>query len=249
MVKTLVLQSHAAPLPHLWLDDCIASVAAWARAKNYAYEFIGDALFDFVAPDIISRAGLPKIIASDIARLGAAQHFLDHGIDTFVWMDADFLIFNPDEFSLPDESYALGREVWVQRDPHDTRKLVVNKKVHNAFLMFRKANPFLAFYIDCAERLLRQNEGKLAPQFIGPKLLTAIHNVVQCPVLETAGMLSPLVLADIANDGGAALDRFRQRSTRAIHGANLCSSLAARGEIADDVIERCIGKLGERKAV
>ena len=113
-------------------------------------------------------------------------------------------------------------------------------KVHNAFMMYKKGNSFLDFYTDTAERLLLQNNGRIPPQFIGPKLLTAIHNVVQCPVLETAGMLSPLVVKDIANGGGAALDLFKQKSPQKILTANLCSSLYESGEVSEEEIEKCI---------
>ena len=93
--------------------------------------------------------------------------------------------------------------------------------------MFRRGNVFLDFYIDAAERLLRRNNGPMPPQFVGPKLLTALHNVVQCPVLETAGMLSPPVVADLLAGGGDALTRFRDESPVPVAGANLCASLLA----------------------
>jgi hypothetical protein len=67
-------------------------------------------------------------------------------------------------------------------------KLRAYVKVRNAFLMFRKGNHFLDFYTATAQRLLRLNQGSMPPQFIGPKLLTALHNVAICPVMETAGM-------------------------------------------------------------
>ena len=80
----------------------------------------------------------------------------------------------------------------------------------------------------------------MPPQFIGPKLLTAIHNVVQCPVLETEGMLSPLVVKDTANGGGTALDLFKQKSPQKILAANLCSSSYERGEVSEEEMEKCI---------
>jgi len=116
-------------------------------------------------------------------------------------------------------------------------------KVHNAFLLFCQHNIFLDFYIDTAERLLLKNSGSMPPQFIGPKLLTAIHNVVQCPVLETAGMLSPLVINDIVVGAGSALTLFRQRSTQPIAAANLCSSLCAGDSLSTSRIETVIEQL------
>ncbi|MFP6781801.1 MAG: hypothetical protein VCB59_08895 [Gammaproteobacteria bacterium] len=116
-------------------------------------------------------------------------------------------------------------------------------KVHNAFLMFERDNVFLDFYIDAATRLVDLNTGTMSPQYIGPKFLTGIHNVAQCPVLETAGMLSPLVINAVEKGSGPALELFRRRSPRPIAAANLCDSLCASGELSPATIERSIERL------
>lgn len=122
-------------------------------------------------------------------------------------------------------------------------------------MMYRKGSTFLDFYTDTAERLLMKNQGSMPPQFIGPKLLTAIHNVVQCPVLETAGMLSPLLIKDIvngangangANGDGRALELFYKKSVQKIAAANLCYSLNEKGEINNEQLEACIAILLEK---
>jgi hypothetical protein len=65
----------------------------------------------------------------------------------------------------------------------------------------------------------------MAPQFIGPKWLTAVHNIAHCPVMESAAMLSPLVMRDCIAGQGEALRLFRSKSPVAPAGANLSSSL------------------------
>ena len=112
-------------------------------------------------------------------------------------------------------------------------------------MMFRKNNTFLDFYTDTAERLLTLNTGNVPAQFIGPKLLTAIHNVAQCYVLETAGMLSPAVIKDIARGGGEALTLFKNNSKQKIAAANLCSSLFARNEVSQLEMTQCIQNIPE----
>ena len=107
----------------------------------------------------------------------------------------------------------------------ESGKFRVYRKVHNAFLMFRRGNHFLDFYCDAAESLVSRNQGQMPPQFIGPKLLTALHNIVGCPVMEQAGMLSPLVIRDLLAGFGAAVDLFRQRSEVLPTAANLSSSV------------------------
>jgi len=243
MSKTLVLQSHRQPLPVPWLQSCLDSVKSWACVNKYEYQFIDDELFDYVSNDVLEKTKSQLVIATDLARLKVLQRYLVNGYDTVIWCDADFLIFSPHTFSLINEKYSIGREVWVQNSEKNSEKLSVYIKVHNAFMTFRKGNSFLDFYIDTAERLLLNNQGSMPPQFIGPKLLTAIHNVVQCPVQETAGMLSPLVIKDIANHGGPALELFKQKSSKHVSAVNLCNSLFARKEYSANTIEKCITTL------
>ena len=241
MSKTIVLQSHRQPLPYSWVQTCIDSVKAWADQNGFTYKFIGDELFDFVPAPLLEKTRSQLTVATDLARLKALQKLLRQDFQTVIWCDADFLIFNPKNFVLPSDSFSVGREVWIQSN--EQPKLNAHIKVHNAFLMFRQGNSFLDFYTDTAERLLSLNEGSIPPQFIGPKLLTAIHNVVQCPVMETAGMLSPIVVKDIANGGGTAVDLFKQKSLRPIAAANICASLIDKNELNKIYAEKCIDLL------
>lgn len=240
MQATTVIQSHRSPLPYPWIERCIDSVRAWAASNGYRYHFIGDELFDLL-PDVIRdrTVGRP-VVASDLARVLVIKEALRQS-ERVVWLDADFLIFNSKAFVLPDSAYAVGREVWVQQGRQS--KLKLYKKVHNAFLMFHRENSFLDFYIDTAQRLLAQNEGNVPPQFIGPKLLTALHNVASLPVMERAGMLSPLVIKDVVNGGGEALTRFIEASPQPIAAANLCISSCERNEVSDEEMEQAIALL------
>lgn len=235
MRSTLVIQSHRSPLPYRWIERCLESVRDWCAIRGYEYRFTGDELFDCLPASIAAKPQVQTVIATDLARLLTLQDALNRGYETVVWMDADFLIFDPSRFSLPDQPYAVGREVWVQHDRNG--RLKSYKKIHNAFLMFLQGNSFLDFYADTAERLLRLNKGTVPPQFIGPKLLTALHNVARLPVLESAGMLSPMVIRDILAGGGSALDLFVQDSPQPIAAANLCVSSCDRDEVSDREME------------
>jgi len=223
MSATLVVQSHRYPLPFDWLRICIGSVEDWSRSNGFQYRFIGDQIFDLVAQDLLEKAGPQTVIATDLARLRALQQGLSEGFDRVIWCDADFLVFKPRDFVLPAADFAFGREIWVQQDEKD--RLRAYAKLHNASMMFCQGNPCLEFYLDTAQRLLRLNQGGIPPQFIGPKLLTALHNIARFPVMETAGMLSPLVMRDILGGGGAALDLFLRKSPVLPAGVNLSSSL------------------------
>ena len=243
MLNVLILQSHRQPLPAAWMQKCLSSVQSWSELNNFDYKFIGDELFEYVSDSIVEKTKTQRVVTTDLARLKALKNYLAEGYETVVWCDADFLIYKPEKLHLPNEKYAVGREVWVQKAKNNSKKLTAHVKVHNAFMMFKTGNSFLDFYIDTAECLLLRNKGSMPPQFIGPKLLTAIHNVAQCPVLESAGMLSPLVIKDIANGGGLALDLFQQSSSQPMAAANLCSSLFEKGEMSVDEVYKCIRKL------
>lgn len=243
-LKTLVIQSHRTPLPFHWLEQCLHSVKAWATDNNFDYQWLGDELFAALAPELIEKTVSQKVIATDLARLKALQRALKDGYQRVIWCDADFLIFDPKQFILPDTPFALGREVWIQET---NGRLRAYTKVHNAFMMFCRGNTFLDYYSVSAEQLLRANQGPMPPQFIGPKLLTALHNIVACPVMESAGMLSPLVIEDLlasptAKDG-TALTLFKQKSACFPAGANLSSSVTATAGLSDAQMQRLIDRL------
>lgn len=236
--RVLVLQSHRQPLPRPWLEVCIDSVKCWARHHGYDYRFEDDVLFERLDPGLRARTVGQPVIAADLARLVAIDTGLAQGADAVLWLDADTLLIDP-AWPAPQSSYALGREVWIQAEGNRWRARV---KVHNAFLAFRRDNPFLVFYRHAAERIVLAHRGPMAPQLVGPKLLTALHNLIACPVAERAAMLCPAVARDLLAGGGPALDLFRQRTSQAPASVNLCASLAGR-DIDDDDIQAVIERL------
>jgi hypothetical protein len=242
MNRTVVLQSHRNPLPARWLARCLASVEAWASTSGFDYRLLGDEFFDPVPAHLHDRLRAQPVVASDLARLLALRRALEEGYDAAVWCDADFLVFDPLRLTLPAEPYAVGREVWIE-DRGAGRAPRARVKVHNAFLLFRQGNPFLDFCIDAVERLLGAHPGPYSPQFAGPKLLTALHNIVGFAVAERAGMLSPPVIRDLVAGGGPCLELFRARSPEPAAGANLCASLAGGREMTDGEVEEAIGRL------
>lgn len=244
MNRTVVLQSHRSPLPHAWLETCLQSVRSWANLKEFDYHFVGDELFDSLPDDLQRIKHSNRVIASDLARLLSIRKLLEQGYDTAIWCDADFLIFAPEKFTPVDSNYALGREVWIQFDRN--KKLRSYSKVHNAFLLFRQGNSFLDFYIETAQKLLRKSSSSVPAQFIGPKLLTALHNIALCPVQETAGMLSPMVILDLLEGDGKALRLFIDKSPQHVHAANLCISSISNGDLTAQNMQAAIDILQDQ---
>ena len=243
--KVTILQSCPATERNGWLARCMDSVKQWARTAGYNYQWIDDALFDLLPAALKPGGRISPVIASDLARLRWMQQVLRQGAECVVWLDADVLVFAPAQFQLLEDVFAVGREIWVQPETHTRWR--VHRKVHNAFMQASDQgdghNSFVDFYADSAERLLRANGQVMPAQFIGPKLLTALHNVIQMPVLESAGMLSPAVVADLLASDGPALRRMRDKACAPLHAANLCRSSVAGGALDSRQMEQLIDRL------
>ena len=240
---TLVLQSHRRPVPAPWFVRCLDSVGEWAESSGFAYRFEGDLLFERLPADLRERTAAQPVVAADLARLEGLAAALQEGYRRVVWMDADTLVIDPRRLVLPEVDYALGREVWIQSDSRG--RLRAYMKVHNAFLLIASGNPFLDFYRHAAARVVRAHGGAMVPQLVGPKLLTALHNLVSFPVVERAGVLPPAVARDLLAGGGPALALFRDRSSEPPAALNLCASLVeselSEAEVAAviELLSRC----------
>ena len=171
-------------------------------------------------------------VATDYARLIYLQRALGEGFEQVIWLDADVLVFDQAltlEFT---DSCAFGQEFWVQKH---NGKLVARSNLHNAVCVFKKNCVVLPFLIQTIASLVqRVDPAHLAPQFVGPKLLNALHSLCNFSLLPQVGALSPLVVADICAGSGVALDLLRQQSQVSPLAVNLCASLI--GEVAASAV-------------
>ena len=212
MTKTLVLQSAQFRRAQ-WLDTCLVSVESWAAQANYTYRFIGDELFDQVPEWYMHKVAGRMPIASDLGRLLWIKNLLDQGeADTVVWLDADVLVFAPSKLKVaPVSSCVFGQELWIQKNlakshPRDGEKLQrqngtwqVRKNVHNALAAFRKGCPVLPFLIEVIQRMMHRVDANfIAPQMMGPKLLSNLHNLADFELMPSVGALSPGVILNLA---------------------------------------------------
>ena len=248
---TVVLQSHRSPLPAPWLEACLTSVRAWAALCGFDYRFLGDELFEHLDPALIAKTRAQPVVATDLARLLALEALLDEGAERVLWVDADVLILDAERLRLDDAPALFGREVWVQRTA--AGRLRSYRKIHNAFMAFRRGEPVLPFYRFSAERILAAYEAPAAAavaaatpmvaQLIGPKLLTHLHNTVGFDVQEDAAMLPPLVAKELLGEPGAALACFAAASSTAPLAVNLCGSSVAGGAISDADLSTLVEQL------
>lgn len=244
MSRTQVIQSHRQPLPATWYQPCIDSVRQWSELHGYEYRWLGDELFDLLPVELRRKTAAQPVVASDMARLAAMREALSAGYERVVWFDADTLVIAPEQLQLPEADHAFGREVWVQHSMRGVEKVTADvspdrlriyDKIHNAFMCFSAGNPFLEFYLYAAQRLVTGHQGPMVSQLVGPKFLATLNNLLQLPVLESAGVLCPLVLKDLlaGSADGAALQLFRRHSRVTPAALNLCGSMVADGSVDD----------------
>ena len=261
MTKTLVLQSAQSQRAQ-WLDTCLVSVESWAAQANYSYRFIGDELFDQVPDWYMCKVAGRMPIASDLGRLLWIKNLLDQGeADIVVWLDADVLVFAPSKLKVaPVSSCVFGQELWVQKNlpkshPKGAEKpqrqrgtWQARKNVHNALAAFRKDCPVLSFLIEVIQRMMHRVDANfIAPQMMGPKLLSNLHNLADFELMPSVGALSPEVILDLTGKQAGhketgvedlqgahqgALQALLAKQTEPLLAANLCSSLL--GELSPD---------------
>lgn len=245
-MKTVVYQSHKPEGGPDWIRRCLDSVRDWAHMRGFDYRFVGDEIFDRV-PDWYREKAANRIpVITDLGRLLLARDFLAQGYERTVWLDADVLVFDPDGLDIGvTEEYAFGAEIWIQQEP--SGRMRAHRNVHNAISVFTAGNSFLEFYIHACLSVIGRLEGGTPPQIVGPKLLTALHNIIGFPLITDVGMLSPLVLRDIAAGSGPALDLLKEQTPGPLAAANLCSSLVgtARDGVAvtDELMDRVCTRL------
>lgn len=229
-MQTRVIQSYRTSDVPQWIETCLVSVKSWSVRNDFSYQFVGDEIFERVPAWYRRKTSENRQIATDLARLHLIQEAFDDGYDRAVWLDADVLVFNPAYFTVEQSSgFAFGREIWVQSDVRGRPRAFRN--VHNAYTVFCKDNRFLSFYQYACEQIISRLEPGpdkgMAPQVVGPKLLTSLHNVLGFQLTDDIAMLSPDVLLDIVSGGGPSLNLLRDSQVGQPYGANLCASLTS----------------------
>jgi len=250
-MKTVLFQSYREEGVPPWLQACMKSVQSWAVTRDFEYSFFGNEFLELAPSWFRQKAKGRMPVITDLCRLLQARHFLENGYERVIWLDADILIFDGENLFIDAEKdFAFAREIWVQPDSKGGLKAYRN--VHNAASVYIKGNAFLDFYIHASQSIMSNvPEDKGFPnQLVGPKLLTAFHNIVGFNLIDDVGMLSPLVIRDILAGGGGALDLLRKQTPKSLRAANLCSSLV--GKTTDgvsltdqgmmDVVDRLIDK-------
>ena len=223
-MRTLVIQSASDLDRPDWLIACVHSVERWARERGYDYRLWGDDALELTPRWYRAKLGGRLPIVADLARLLLIRDALANDYQRACWLDADVLLFAPQRLELPDnDECAFGREYWMQKDRGG--RWQVRRNVHNAICSFVAGCPVLPFLIRTTERIIARADAEhIAPQMVGPKLLSALHNLTGFELIDTIGALSPAVLDDLERGGGEAL-RAMPAAPEPLAGINLCASV------------------------
>jgi len=257
-VITRLIQSASQHAQPDWLRRCMASVESWASGEGWSYRCGGDELFDLVPEDIRTKFADQKPLLADIARLSWARQLFDdeEELERVIWLDADVIVFAPGKLVInPAWDFAVGRQIWIQ--PDDDGALKTYRQVHNAILVMQRDAPALDFLRQTTLKIAARHTGRAASQLLGPKLLTALHNIVGFDVVESVGMASPRVIRDIiakeTPSDPSALARLRQASESELGAVNLCASYRNREIdgvfLSDDDFTACVDALQARNAL
>ena len=223
MMKTLVIQSCSEENIPSWIEACLDSVRMWTEQQGYQRCFVGDEIFNLVPDWYLAKTGRGPV-ATDYARLVLIREALaNQGYDQAIWLDADMFVLDPSMTLDSAGSCAFGQEIWIQQE---SGKLKARKNVHNAVCQFRRGCVVLPFLIETVASIIRRaNPDKIAPQMVGPKLLSALHSLHDFDLLPQVGAISPEVARDIVAGGGAALSLLQEKLRSPLQAVNLCASL------------------------
>jgi len=115
-------------------------------------------------------------------------------------------------------------------------------------MQFSNADPVLDFYEYAATRMLAKyaqtgGDKPMVAQFLGPKFLSHLHNVVGFEVLEQAQVVSPVLAKALLEPDDRLLERYRGAWQAPASVVNLCASEVLRGNLTDTQMQALIDRL------
>lgn len=249
-MKVIVYQSYSGPPPPSWLKTCMHTVETWANSRGYDYK--GDnPLFHFVPDWYREKAGPYVNVVADLARLKMAQHFLKQGYDRAIWLDADVVIFEPDQFQ-PDLSqpFLVCHEIWLDTDPEvnfGEGPLYCQKKVTNSLTMFPTDSNFLDTYIEQCLSIVRNVQGTASQLSVSTDLLTQLSKTQKLPLFQQLGLFSPIMMQGIVKSIPEVLELYIATMESPVYAANLCLSFRGKQykglDVSDAFFEQTVACL------
>lgn len=225
-MHTIVIQSYRTDNTPAWLQRCMQTVKAWADSSGYEYLFIDDALFEYVPRRFRTPAPVSLLPLTDLARLGVLREKLASGYERALWVDADVVIFRPDEFRIPNSCGALlCHEIWTRMDAQG--QVQHERCINNAVMVFDRGHPLLDFLHHAAMELFAHLEpAKIHTTTIGTDFLTRLGRLYPMRLMTDVACLSPMLIHALATgQQPGLLQEHAMHFGAPFHAANLCRSL------------------------
>lgn len=166
------------------------------------------------------RTGLP-------CKTGEQPHYLpaclDQGYQQVVWLDADVLVFAPQQLDTRQvRCHAFSREVMLHRLPGgDIRAAAPG--LNNAVMVFGRGCPVLPLYRAAAERRLQQTQsGSITRTLVGPQRLQQLAATLPLARLNHIGLFTPALMQDLAQGSTRWWQACRQAHGYPLAAAKLC---------------------------
>jgi len=258
-MRTIVIQSYRTTHIERWIQRCMQTVQEWATNSGYEYEFIDDALFEYVPRQLRDKSSTSLLPLTDIARLGVLQERLASAYDRAIWLDADVVIFRPDQLRIPAKSGAsLCHEIWSYTDAQG--QVHHRRGINNAAMVFDRGHPLLGFLHHAALELYGHLEPtQIRTTTLGTDFLSKLGRLYPMRLLTQVACLSHLLVHALsANQQPELLQEHAKRFGHPFHAANLCRSKLKPAALSDasrqtsldadklyDVVEMLIATEGE----
>jgi hypothetical protein len=230
-VKTLVIQSYRIENVPDWIARCLETVRLWAGDQGFDYQLTGDDSFQLCGDDYLSRVGDNVRSITNLSRLILVQQAHAAGYDRAIWLDADILIFAPEQFRIElTQRYAFARETWIGR--HRFGDWFAQAGVNNSVFVCMVDEPDLAFLIS-AIRHIALNRPIQSNYQVGGDVIKGLRASLDFQVLDNVGMFSNHVVAAIARGEDAVLHAQARFHATPIQAANLCAGAHYRPPCTD----------------
>lgn len=225
-VRTIVVQSYRDTRVEPWVQRCMQTAKNWAVSRGYDYEFVDDALFDYMPARARNKTATSLLPQTDMARLGLLSDRLTQSYERAIWMDADVLVLNQAAFAIPDACGAmLCHEIWT--DLNAQGELTHWRGINNSLMVFERGHPLLDFLRFATIQLHDHlDAAALHRTALGTDLLTRLGRIVPLRVHAQVACLSPMLIrAAYYGDHPEWLRAHATQHGQRFHAANLCRSL------------------------
>ncbi|MCE9633967.1 MAG: hypothetical protein K8Q92_07260 [Methylophilales bacterium] len=220
--KVTIIQAYEAPAVPGWIARCLASVREWAALQGHDYHFSPE--FWRYSPDWFRRrCGTELGPMTDVARLYMMKEQFERGVECAVWIDADVLVFDPQNLNIPTEADFFGIEEVTVLSFDDGSTQISPPGVNGALLGARRDSSMFDIYLDAVESVVRDYPELVLPRTVaGPPLLTQLAKSHNIECLTTVGLFTPNILNEIALGIPRLPAIFAKSFGHKVAAANLC---------------------------